>query len=371
VSEPDGGPAAAQGRQQQPIRVPCLHNPAHHEIDFHLSSGQFVWIDLEGPDDDDLKKVSEHIKLHPLTLEDARVFRQRPKIEDYENYMYMVVFGVDPGTESGDSLLREVHLIISGDAVVSLHRRPNDALEDLRRRYDDRQVRSEQFLVYQILDAIISTFVPVLSRIDEAIDDIEESIIARPREEDLRRIYSMKRDLVAMRRVVTPMRDMFQRNADRLSQLQGLETDDKLYFRDLYDNLIRVSEIVDAYRDLLSGATDLYLSTVANRQGEVNRQLTIIATIFLPLTFFTGFFGQNFSLLVNHIINRDWSFWVFGVGLLVVSVFGFWLFFRSKGWIGKDATLGTTPPSAAGDTPPPSSAGDTPPTPPAAVTPPQ
>jgi magnesium transporter len=159
----------------------------------------------------------------------------------------------------------------------------------------------------------------------------------------------MKRDLVAMRRVITPMRDMFHRNADRLSELPGLETDDKLYFRDLYDNLIRVSEMVDAYRDLLSGATDLYLSTVANRQGEVNRQLTIIATVFLPLTFFTGFFGQNFSLLVNHIINRDWSFWVFGVGLMVFSVVGFWIFFRRKGWIGPNASVGAAqqPPATA------------------------
>jgi magnesium transporter len=350
VSEVDGGNAAAQDRHgRKSIRVPCLHNPGRHEIDFHLSSGKFVWIDLEGPSDEDLNKVSEHIHLHPLTLEDARVFRQRPKIEDYENYMYMVVFGVDSGTESGGPLLREVHIIISGDAVISIHKRPNEALDDLRERYNDRQVRSEQFLVYQILDAVTSTFLPVLTRIDDDIDDIEESILDRPREADLRRIYSMKRDLVAMRRVITPMRDMFHRNAERLSELPGLETDDKLYFRDLYDNLIRVSEMVDAYRDLLSGATDLYLSTVANRQGEVNRQLTIIATVFLPLTFFTGFFGQNFSLLVNHIINRDWSFWVFGVGLLVFSVIGFWIFFRRKGWIGPDASVGAeqSPPATA------------------------
>ena len=105
----------------------------------------------------------------------------------------------------------------------------------------------------------------------------------------------------------------------------------RLYFRDLYDELIRIAEMVDAYRDLLSGTTDLYLSTVANRQGEVNRQLTIIATIFLPLSFFTGFFGQNFSYLTSEIINQDWTFWVFGIGLLVASTVGFWIFFRHKG----------------------------------------
>ena len=129
------------------------------------------------------------------------------------------------------------------------------------------------------------------------------------RRRDLQRIFSLKRDLVAMRRVVPPMRDMFARDAERIADLPGLETDDRLYFRDLYDGLIRVSDLVDSYRDLLSGATDMYLSTVANRQGEINKQLTIIATIFLPLTFLTGFFGQNFAFLTSHILDTPGRSW--------------------------------------------------------------
>ena len=240
-----------------------------------------------------------------MTIHDAKVFRQRPKIEDYDDYMYLVVFGVDPGTAEGGPLLREVHMIITGKAVVTIHRRPNDALADLRAHYDDQHIRSEQFLVYKILDAITSTFVPVLTRIDDAIDTLEEQVIEDTSSEQLQRIFSIRRDLVAMRRVITPMRDMFQRSGDRIASLPGLETDDKLYFRDLYDGLIRTSELVDSYRDLLSGATDMYLSQVANKQGEINKQLTIIATIFLPLSFLTGFFGQNFSFLTNHVINQD------------------------------------------------------------------
>ena len=175
--------------------------------------------------------------------------------------------------------------------------------------YQDQHVRSEQFLVYKILDAIISTFIPVTSRIDEDIDELEQQIAEDTSTEQLQRIFSLRRDLVAMRRVIAPMRDMFQRRADHIAELPGLDTDDKLYFRDLYDGLIRISELVDSYRDLLSGATDMYLSQVSNKQGEINKQLTIIATIFLPLTFLTGFFGQNFSLLTDHVINSDWSFW--------------------------------------------------------------
>jgi magnesium transporter len=288
------------------VRVPCLHNPSRHEVAAHLDGQRFVWIDYEDPSDDDLTELSQLIKLHPLTLEDAHTFRQRPKIEEYEGYMFMVVFGVDAGTESGGPLLREVHLIISGDYVITIHHRPFAALTDLRVRYDEQQVRSEQFLVYKILDADA---------------------------EDLQRIFSLKRDLVAMRRVVTPMRDMFIRNADRIAELPGLETDDRLYFRDLYDGLVRISELVDSYRDLLSGATDMYLSTVANRQGEINKQLTIIATVFLPLTFLTGFFGQNFAFLTGHIINHTWTFWVFGIGLLVASAIGFRIYFKRKSWV--------------------------------------
>ena len=194
-------------------------------------------------------------------------------------------------------------------------------------------MRSEQFLVYKILDAVTATFFPVLTRIDDDIDEIEEEIVQDSNEEILRRIFSIKRDLVAMRRVVAPQRDVFARDAERIQDLRGMEADDRFYFRDLYDSQIRIADLVDSYRDLLSGATDMYLSTVANRQGEINKQLTIIATIFLPLTFITGFFGQNFKYLVTDVISSTWSFWVFGLGLLVVSTFGFWLYFRRKRWL--------------------------------------
>jgi magnesium transporter len=325
--------ADPEAARKTSLRVSCLHNPDHDDLTAQLEKQGFTWIDLEGPSEEDLARLSKLIKLHPLTLEDARTFQQRPKIEEYEGYMFMVVFGVDEDMQSGGPLLREVHLIISGDYVITIHHGKFPALEDLRRRYDDQPIRSEQFLVYKVLDAVISTFVPVLSRTDDDIDDVEQRVIDNPTAEELQRIFSLKRDLVAMRRVVSPMRDMFARNADRIAELPGLETDDRLYFRDLYDTLIRVSELVDSYRDLLSGATDMYLSTVANRQGEVNKQLTIIATVFLPLTFLTGFFGQNFAYLTGHIINHYWTFWVFGIGLLVASAIGFRIYFKRKRWI--------------------------------------
>ena len=311
----------------------CLRDADHDDIAAHLAAHEFFWLDLDNPDQDRIEALGKQLSLHRLTIEDALTFSQRPKFEEYPGYAFMVIDGVDPGASAGSPLLREVHMIVSGDYVITIHRRSIQALDELNTRYHQLPIRSEQFLVYKILDAITATFFPVLARIDDDIDDLEDKVLAEPTQEVLQRIFALKRDLVAMRRVVSPMRDVFARNIERLTELPGLELDDRLYFRDLYDATIRISDLVDSYRDLLSGSTDLYLSTVANRQGNVAKQLTMIATIFLPLTFVTGFFGQNFSLLTGHLLTHDWTFWVLGVGLPVAAVVGFLVFFRTRRWI--------------------------------------
>ena len=135
-----------------------------------------------------------------------------------------------------------------------------------------------------------------------------------------------------MRKVVTPQRDMFARSIDQLAELPGLQLDERDYFRDVYDHLIRISDLIDSYRDLLSGATDLYLSTVSNRQNDVMKQLTVIATIFLPLSFITGFFGQNFGWMVRH-ITSGWTFWAIGVGTMLATCAVLLVFFRRRGWV--------------------------------------
>ena len=311
----------------------CLLNPHHDEVQDLLDADKFFWMDLEEADAEKLERVGAALKLHPLTIEDLQTFDQNPRFDEFATYAYLVIYAVDPGVRAGAPLLREVHLVISGQYVMTVRKAPLAALQAVRDRYHDVEMRSEQQLIYRILDALTGTFFPVLSRVDDDIDEIEAEVIDDASEDTLQRIFSLKRDLVAMRRVVIPLRDVFARNAGLIADLPGMEGDDHVYFRDLFDTMIRVADLVDSYRDLLSGATDMYLATVANRQGDVNRQLTIIATIFLPLTFLTGFFGQNFKFLVKDVIASDWSFWVFGIGLLAVSVGLFiWLFRRNK-WL--------------------------------------
>ena len=312
---------------------PMVEGDDLDQVPGYLEAHQFFWLDLHDPQPDQLGRLGELLHLHPLTIEDVSNFSERPKREHYDGYVSMVIYGVDEHTAAGEHLLREVHLLISSSWVVTLHPSPFEVLDELRARAKRRPPARERELIIEILDTVLSSYVPVLDRIDEAIDEIEQDVIEKPREQSLQRIFSLKRDLIAIRRVVTPMRDFFSRDADEISHLPGMEPDDLLYLRDLYDTVVRTSELVDSYRDLLSGATDMYLSTVANRQGEIAKQLTVIATIFLPLSFLTGFFGQNFAFLTGHILNHTWSFFVLGLGSLLASVGGFWFFFARKGWL--------------------------------------
>jgi magnesium transporter len=316
------------------VKPLCLHREDLDAIQGHLDGDEFFWLDLHDPTTPELARLGQLLQLHPLTIADVSEFNERPKREHYDGYISLVVYGVDQRAAAGQSLLREVHTLISGKWVVTLHPTPFKVLDDLHGQLERQLWRGEQALVHTILDEVLGTYVPVLTRVDDEIDDLEQAVIAHPHEASLQRIFSLKRDLIAMRRVVTPMRDFFARDADEITHLPGMDPDDRLYFRDLYDSLIRTSDLIDSYRDLLSGATDMYLSTVANRQGEISKQLTIIATIFLPLSFLSGFFGQNFLFLTGHILNHTWTFFVLGLGLMLGSIVGFLFLFRRRGWLG-------------------------------------
>jgi len=320
--------------------TPCDTQIDERAIAEHKHRGRFFWLDLHAPSEEQLRRLGEIFGFHPLALEDAANLGQRPKLDDYEEYAFLVFYGVHQTRGGGlhqapgaGIELSEIHMFVSGEYLITLHHEPVAGLDELRAKLRGREVRSEQFLVYSVLDVITDTFFPVLAGVDDEIDEIEDAVLADPSEKQLQRLFALKRDLVAVRRVVTPQRDMLARSMDRISELPGLQHDARDYMRDLYDHLIRISDLVDSYRDLLSGVTDMYLSTVANRQGEVAKQLTIIATIFLPLTFITGFFGQNFSFLVNHVMNTTLSFVALGTGSLIVSCIVFLVYFRRRGWL--------------------------------------
>jgi magnesium transporter len=313
--------------------VPCFTTIDEANIRDHLKRDHFFWLDLTAPSHEEITKLRELFGFHPLALEDTEHFDQRPKLDNYGDYVLLVFYGAWRHRRDDPEPLREVHLFVSGHYVVTVHRDPLPPLEQQRELLDGRVLHSEQFLLYRILDALTDSFFPILSDMDDEIDDLEAAVLQDPTEHQLERLFSLKRQLVAMRKVITPQRDLFARSVDQIAELPGLELDERDYFRDIYDHLIRISDLIDSYRDLLSGATDLYLSTVSNRQNDVMKQLTVIATIFLPLAFITGFFGQNFGFMVNHLIRSTWTFWVIGVGSMLATVGGLVLFFRRRGWL--------------------------------------
>jgi magnesium transporter len=301
-----------------------------HEIEQLRRRDEFFWLELHDATGDDVDQLAELFDLHPMAVKDLRTFNQRPKIDDYRDWVLLVFYGARMAADQRPTMV-EVELVVSGSYVVSIHRDPFPELDELRDSFEARPPENESFVVYRILDTLTDSFFPVLAAMDDWIDSLENQVIEQPTDEQLQQLFRVKRDLVAMRKVITPARDLFARAGDDIIHLPGLEPGTRDYFRDVYDHLIRISDLIDSYRDLLTGAMDVYLSTVSNRLNVVMKQLTIIATIFLPLTFVTGFFGQNFGWLVDHIDTLA-GFLGYGIGALVVSVVALLVWFRRRGY---------------------------------------
>jgi magnesium transporter len=293
---------------------------------------EFFWLDLAGVTRAQTKELGETFDLHPLVMEDIREPDQRPKLDEYGDYVLLVFYGAGR-QDDGSAKLIEVECVISGGFIITCHEGACDELTQLHEFFEKRSdPGSEQFIVYRVLDTLTDTFFPVLASIDDEIDELENEVIEKPSDEQLQRIFRLKRLLVSLRKVVTPQRDLFARATDNIMDLPGLEAGTRDYLRDVYDHLIRISDLIDSYRDLLTGAMDVYLSTVSNRLNAVMKQLTIIATIFLPLTVVTGFFGQNFGWLVDHIKSFE-VFAVYGIGGLLVPCVILFVWFRRSGFL--------------------------------------
>ena len=297
-----------------------------------LARKEFFWLDLERPPPESIALLGELFHFHSLALEDTSEFGQRPKLEQYEDHIFLVYYGARPEGGATGEMLVEVHAFLSGGFIVTLHERPCPALAALRQRLPREDERSEQFVIYQVLDALTDSFFPALEAVGERIDQLEAEILEEPRDVHLQRIFHLRRDLVAINRVVSPQRDLLARGTDDILQLPGLELDARNYFRDLYDHMLRIADSVDSYRDLLASSRDGYLSMVSNRLNSITKQLTVVATIFLPLAFVTGFFGQNFKWMTDHIQSFA-SFAILGIGGLVFFVAAMLTWFRRGGYL--------------------------------------
>jgi magnesium transporter len=300
------------------------------EVEKLHAGGRFFWLDLEQPDAEDFAVLRDVFAFHPLALEDSEHFGQRAKLDEYGDYVFLVVYGASPDEDR----LVEVHCFFSERYLITIHRDDCPAFTELRTRYAKQEapLGDPPRLLYRIVDSLVDSFFPALADLDDRIDELENAIFVKADEAQLQEIFSMKRLLVGMRKAVSPQRDLFAGLMGGVAQLPGMTEEDERYFRDVYDHLIRISDLIDTYRDLLTGAMDVYLSTVSNRINVVMKQLAIIATIFLPLTFITGFFGQNFGFMVRHVAGAP-AFIALGVVLELLVVAGLLHMFHRRGWL--------------------------------------
>jgi magnesium transporter len=289
------------------------------------------WLDIEAPDEADYELLEKTFKFHALTIEDIRHQDQRPKVDDYENYNFAVLFvAVLKGDDIG---LNEHHMFVGPNYLITVHQEPSNELKELQ----DRLHKSPElahgkpsFITYLAIDTLVDATFPVLDKLDDEVDALEDEITDRASQASLTRIYHLKHTVSELRRFLGAQRDVFQRLITHGIHLQ--QQDMTLYYRDVYDHMVRQYETADSLRDLLTGAMDVYLSTVSNRLNETTKALTVIASLFLPLSFLTGFFGMNFSYLVN-VLESPYSAFAVGVATMVIATLIQLYFFRRRGWI--------------------------------------
>lgn len=323
-------------------------------------AGLVRWVDICGQRPADLTLLGEGFGFHPLALEDCLHFDQRPKVEEFpgpEPYLFVVIHNfrevaaaaflaqegeagtflapeaAEVETDAGAIVIEpmEVHAFLGCGYLVTVHEQENEALEGVYRRVREEEAllaRGSDFVYYLVADALGDSNFPVIERMGDLLDAIEEAVLSQPEKRHLHRIYQLRKALVSMRRALSPQRDVLGLLA-RHGGSPVVQARTAPYFRDVYDHLVRITEAIDSGRDLLGNCVDAYLSSVGQRTNEVMKQLTILSAVMLPLTFLSGFFGMNFEMLPFKSVP---VFAATLVGMLVLLPVGMITWFRHKKW---------------------------------------
>jgi magnesium transporter len=308
-----------------------------YELQAHLNKWPMMWVNVDGLGDaGTLKKLTEIFDIHKLAMEDVVHVHQRAKVEEYEGQLFIIVrmpslAGERIGTE-------QVSIFLGSGFVLTFQERKGDCLDPVRERVRKSKGRirhaGADYLAYAIIDAVVDGWFPILEDYGELLEVLEDEILEKPTREAVARIHRIKRDLLEVRRTIWPMRE----TVNGLFREEGLiQKETHLYLRDCYDHVIQIIDIVESHRDMASSLMDLYLSSVSNRMNEVMKVLTVIATIFIPLTFIAGIYGMNFNPEASpfNMPELNWrygyvAFWILMLGTGGVML----LFFKHRGWLG-------------------------------------
>ncbi|MDX1566814.1 MAG: magnesium/cobalt transporter CorA [Longimicrobiales bacterium] len=291
-----------------------------------------TWINVDGLHDVELiEKVGDHFGIHPLVLEDIAAVNQRPKMEEYDDYIYLVLHMLSFDEESERVQHEQLSLVLGENFVFSFQERSGDVFEPVRERIRSTKgrirSRGPDYLAYALIDAVVDGYYSVLEKIGDQVEMLDATVMEDPTEEILHDIHELKREMLVMRRAVWPVRELMAQLLRAEHSLIVEET--KIFMRDVYDHAVQVLDTVETLRDLTSGLTDLYLSSVGHRQNEVMKVLTIMASIFIPLTFLAGIYGMNFEYMPE--LSVPWAYPALLGVMLSVGVLMAW-YFRRRGW---------------------------------------
>jgi magnesium transporter len=293
-----------------------------------------IWVDMERPSEVDDRVLLDVFHFHPLTVEDCRANRHHPKVEEFPDYLYFIVHAVrtDASPERFNTI--ELDGFIGRNYVVTYYHDRFDSIDKVKQSVRSSPVvcqRGAPFLLHHIIDSIVDDYLPVMDDFDEQINDLEDNIftLRRPNDEILQEILGLKRSVLRLRRISSKQLEVLYRMSH--GQFQLINGAVLPFFRDIYDHLVRVTDLAESYRDLISGSLEAYLSVVSNRLNEIMKVLTIFSAIMLPLTFIAGVYGMNFENMPE--LHSRYGYYAVWIIMIVVAVGMLGLFWR-RGWIG-------------------------------------
>lgn len=300
--------------------------------DLIINNGDKVnWLDITSLNNIDIiNEVGYRFKLHPLVIEDILNTGQMPKVEDYDGYLFLIIESMSFNKE-GRLETKQLSLILFNDMVISFQESESNLYKDiLLRLKEGANIRKNgaDDLLYALTDAVVDNYFEVLEQIGEKIDEIEDELLLNPKREILQEIYILKRDLIYMRKTLWPMRNAISSISKNDYELIDERT--LYYFRDVYDHIVQMIDIIETYREICSGMLDTYLSSVSNKTNDIMKVLTIFSTIFIPLTFIAGVYGMNFK----YIPELNWKYGYIGFWVISLVVTGFMVrFLKNKKWL--------------------------------------
>jgi len=292
-----------------------------------------TWINVDGLHElDVVEKMGAHFGIHPLVLEDVVHTGQRPKAENFEDYIYVVLKMLDIDTAAGHITAEQVSLILGPHFLISFQETEGDVFDNVRQRIRKARGRIRKsgcdYLAYALMDAVVDHYFVILEKLGEKVEQLEEQLLENPSPRIFEDIHHLKREMIFFRKQIWPLREVL--NSLIKDPSDFIQETTHIFFRDVYDHTIQVIDTLESLRDVLSGLSDLYLSTVSNRMNEVMKVLTIIATIFIPLTFIAGIYGMNFEFMPE--LTWRWSYPVLWI-LLIAIFIAMLLWFKKKKWL--------------------------------------